>query len=244
MRELGVVLRRELLTYFASAIAYVFGGLFLFVLLYVTVDMLEVGRATDTTAFFRVLPWVLLGFVPALTMRLWSEERKLGTLELLMTLPVRRISLVLGKFSAAVCFVTILLVLTLGLPFSLALHGPLDWGPVLAGYLGSILLVCAYTAVGMFFSSLTRDQIIAFLSASVVLLVLGLFGHDSFLIVLRDAGIPRSILEAFGAMSPTTYFRSIGRGVLDTRDILYFVVFCGVFLHGTVLVLERRRTRG
>lgn len=243
-REVFVVAKRESTTYFASAIAYVFGGLFLGVLMYFTVDQIDAGRRADMTLFFLVLPWVLLGFVPALTMRLWAEERKLGTIELLLTFPVRRTSLVLGKWIAAVGFVAVLFLLTLGLPSTLGAYGEIDWGPVFAAYLGSVALTAAYVAAGLFFSSLTGDQILAFLGTSVGLLGLAISGSDSVLMALRDAGLPQTVVEAMGAISPITYFRSIARGVLDTRDLVFFIAFCALFLQLTALVLDRRRSRG
>ena len=178
MRESLVVFRRELKSYFLSPIAYVFGLLLVSVLLwYSTEASLVNGARASTDALFSTLPFMLILFVPGLTMRLWAEERKLGTLELLMTFPVTIGQLVIGKFLAAVVFLGLVLVLTLGLPLTLGAYGKLDWPPVLGSYLASLLFAGAFVAVGMFWSSLTRDQIIAMLLSLVSLFTLYQLGN-------------------------------------------------------------------
>ncbi|MDO8348659.1 MAG: ABC transporter permease, partial [Planctomycetota bacterium] len=151
MRETLVIFRRELKSYFLSPIAYVFGLLMLAVLLIFAVGTTLVdGQQSTMQGFFSVLPWVFLFFLPALTMRLWAEERKLGTIELLMTFPVRIGHLVLGKFAAAMLFLGFLLLMTVGLPLTLGTYGRIDWAPVIGEYLASLLFASAFVAVGMF----------------------------------------------------------------------------------------------
>lgn len=244
MRETSVILRRELKSYFLSPIAYVVGILFLGVQIrFSASSILEHGRRAGMEPFFGLLPLVILIFVPALTMRLWAEERKLGTLELLMTFPVKASQLVAGKFLAALIYLGVLLLFTLGLPLTLAMFGDLDWGPVFAGYVGALLMSAAYLSVGMFFSSLTRDQIVALLLALVTLLFLYFLGHPWVLGLAEDV-LPRFVVDAIGAISPNQYFSSIARGVLDTRDLIYYAAFSGFFLYANALVLRVRRHKG
>lgn len=244
MREGLVIFRRELRSYFLSPIAYVFGVLFLGILLFVaSAAALQNGAQASMQTFFGVLPFLLLLFVPALTMRLWAEERKLGTIELLMTFPVRNAHVVLGKFGAAVAYLAFVLVLTLGLPLTLGTYGRIDWTPVLGSYLASVLFASSFVAVGMFWSSLTRDQIVAMLVSLVTLLALYMLGYPALIEALAQ-WMPAVLVDALNGVSPYKYFESIARGVLDTRDVVYFVCFCGFFLHANALVLQSRRRRG
>lgn len=244
MRESLVVFRRELKSYFFSPIAYVFGLLFLGVLLVLAAPgTLIDGAQASMQGFFLLLPALLLVFVPALTMRLWAEERKMGTIELLMTFPVRVSSLVAGKFLAAVAFLGFVLVLTLGVPLTLAVYGSVDWPPVLGAYLASLLFAGSFVSVGMFFSSLTRDQIVAMLISLVVLGVLYLVGRPEVVEYFAD-WLPAWAADIVTGISPFKYFLSIARGALDTRDIVYFACFCGFFLYCNALVLHHRRRKG
>ena len=244
MRETFVVMRRELVSYFVSPIAYVFGALMLGVLLYYSTEVTLVqGSRASLDGFFQWLPFLLLFFVPALTMRLWAEERKLGTLELLMTFPVTIRQLVLGKFAAAVVYLALLLVLTLGLPITLGAYGKLDWPPVLGSYLASLLFASSFVAVGMFWSSLTRDQIVAMLLSLVSLFVLYQIGNPQN-VEYANEWMPAWLVDVVSGISPHRYFVSIARGVLDSSHLVYFLCFCGFFLHANALVLQARRQRG
>lgn len=244
MRESLVIFRRELKSYFFSPIAYVFGVLFLGVLLFLAAQgSLVDGSQASMQGFFYLLPALLLVFVPPLTMRLWAEERKMGTLELLMTFPVRISHLVLGKFAASVAFLGFVLVLTLGLPLTLGTYGRIDWPPVLGAYLASLLFSGSFVAVGMFFSSVTRDQIVAMLISLVVLAVLYMLGSPQ-LVAYFVEWLPAWGVDLMNGISPYKYFESITRGALDTRDIVYFACFCGFFLYCNALVLHYRRHKG
>jgi ABC-2 type transport system permease protein len=244
MRESIVVLQRELKSYFYSPIAYVFGALFLGLCLWLAgTSSLQQGMQASMQQFFGLLPLLFLFFLPALTMRLWAEERKAGTLELLMTFPVTIGQLIAGKFLAAVLFLALLLLLTIGLPITLAVYGKLDWGPVLGAYLAALLMAGSYVAVGMFWSAMTRDQIVAMLLAMVTLLFLYLIGYPTVVEAMAD-GAPGFIVDMVSAVSPYKYFESIARGVLDTRDLVYYACFCGFFLYANALVLQARRHKG
>ncbi len=244
MRETLVVFRREMRSYFLSPIAYVFGILMVSVLLYyVTEATLQNGARATAEPLFGTLPFMLVLFLPGLTMRLWAEERKLGTLELLMTFPVRIGQLVLGKFLACVAYLAIVLALTVGLPLTLGAYGKLDWTPVLGSYLASLLFAGSFVAVGMFWSSTTRDQMVAMLLSLVSLFVLYQLGNPQN-IEYASGWMPAWLVDVVNGLSPHKYFVSIARGVLDTRDLVYFACFCGFFLYANALALEARRTKG
>lgn len=244
MRETLVIFRRELKGYFYSPIAYVFGVLLTGVLLFISVSTsLVQGAQASMQTFFGFLPLVFILFLPGLTMRLWAEERKMGTLELLMTFPVRISDLVLGKFGASVVFLAFVLVMTLGLPLTFGVYGRIDWPPVLAAYAASLMFAGSFVAVGMFWSSMTRDQIVAMLLSLVSLVILYLLGYPA-LIELLTGWMPAWMVDVLNGVSPYKYFESIGRGVLDTRDFVYFACFCGFFLYANALVLQSRREKG
>jgi len=244
MHEVAVLARRELKSYFASPIAYVFGLLFLLVVTYLSAQsMLVHGQQASMQGFFNMLPMIFLFFLPALTMRLWAEERKLGTLELLMTFPVSVRQMIAGKFIAAMAYLAMVMALTIGLPITMSIYGDLDWGPVISAYLASFLMAAAYVAVGMFCSSLTRDQIVALLLALVTLLLLFLLGAPQIQMNLAEA-LPEWAVSILAAVSPYQYFGSIARGVLDTRDFVFYICFCGFFLYLNAMVLQGRRLKG
>lgn len=247
MREALIVMRRELRSYFCSPLAYVFGSAFLLLQLYVSTVLFGVisdGARADMTAFFRLLPLVYIVFLPALSMRSWAEERKSGTLELLLTFPARASSLICGKFVATVAFVALLLCFTLPLPLTLDAHADLDWQPVIGGYLASLLLASAYLAVGMFFSSMTRDQLVAMLTSFFTLAILVVPATSWGGLVLESAGLPADAVRLLAWISPFAYFESISRGVLDLGDVVYYAAFCGFFLYLNALVLRARRQNG
>jgi ABC-2 type transport system permease protein len=244
MHEATVVFRRELKSFFYSPIAYVFGILFLIALLYFASEAsLQNGARASAEAMFGLLPLLLVLFVPGLTMRLWAEERKLGTLELLMTFPVTIGQLVVGKFLASVAYLGLVLALTIGLPLTLGAYGRLDWTPVLGSYVASLLFAGSYVAVGMFWSSLTREQIVAALLAGTSLFVLYIIGYP-VVIEHVQGWMPAWLVDAINGISPFKYFSSIARGVFDTRDFVYFACFCGFFLYANTLVLHARRQKG
>jgi len=242
MRETCTILRRELGAYFNTPIAYVV----IFVYLVISgVFYVHFGfnrQAGDLRAFFEWQPFVMALLVPALTMRLWSEERQLGTIELLMTMPVRTWQVVGGKFLAASCFLVIMLLMTFHLPLFLAIAsnppGP-DWGAVAGGYLGCIAMGMMYIAIGQFASSLTRDQIVALIIGLAICVSLWLAGFPLFLTMIREFSVDVAVWVQNFSIVP--HFESISRGVLDTRDLVYVVSVGGYFLLLTTLVVERRR---
>jgi ABC-2 type transport system permease protein len=238
MSRVRAVAARELRAYFDSPIAYVFLGVFAGAALFTffnTQAFFSRGVA-DVRGLFGPLPFLMLLLVPALTMRLWAEERKQGTLEVLLTLPVRDHELVAGKFLASLGLLGLALGLTLMIPITVAILGRLDWGPVVGGYVGALLLGAAYLAVGQFLSASTENQILAFMLALVVCLGLYGVGTEAFSGLFTDR--TASALRAIGTGSR---FQSIARGVIDLRDLVYYVSLTLFFLAASVMMVRARR---
>ncbi len=238
MSRMLAVARKEFNSYFGSPMAAIFLGAFLMATLFsfFWVETFFARNIADVRPLFRWMPTLLIFLVAALTMRQWSEEQKMGTLEVLLTLPVRISHLVLGKYLAVLGLVVVALLLTMGLPVTASLLGNLDWGPVFGGYLGAVLLASAYVSIGLFVSSRTDNQIIALIST---VILCGIF----YLIGSREiAGLagnrPGEILRAMGTGSR---FESIERGVIDLRDIVYYVSITAFFLAMNVVFLDKKR---
>jgi len=237
------VFRRELASYFVTPVAYVFIVIFLVLagaFTFYLGALFERGQA-DLQPFFTFHPWLYLILVPALSMRLWAEERASGTIELLLTQPLSLGAAVLGKFLAAWAFSAIALALTTSLWFTVAYLGEPDHGVILAGYLGSLLMAGAFLAIGSCLSAATRSQIIAFILTVVVCLLLLLAGLPLVLDLFRALGLPQPVIDALASLSFLTHFRAIGKGVLDARDILYFALMIAFWLYATVFVIERKK---
>jgi len=232
------VFRREFASYFNTPIGYVFMAAFLIVPQFIFTSQMMVQQSADMRGFFGMLPLLFTFFIPAISMRMWSEERKLGTLEWLLTLPMNAWHAVLGKYLAGLAFIAVFLGLSALIPIFMAIYGNPDWGPVIGGYLGSMVLAMIYLAIGSFASSLTSDQIIAFVvgvAINLVFLLLGML-QDWIKDVAGD-----SVASAVNRFAIDTHFESISRGVVDTRDIIYAVSIAGAFLFLNVLVIDRRR---
>jgi ABC-2 type transport system permease protein len=239
VRNLFAVARREFRAYFDSPIAYVLLVASLaFWSFWFFRDFFLQGQAT-LRGFFGLLPWTFLFLASVLTMRLWAEERRLKTEELLFTWPVRPGEVVLGKFAAALALLVLTLLLSLPLAITADALGPLDWGPVLAGYLGAILLGAACLALGLFFSSLTENQIVAAILTLVVLFAFLVVGLP--IVVARSPATLAPVLEYVGFK---THYDSVARGVLDVRDVFFFALATAVFLRLNAMALAWRRWRG
>ncbi len=219
MKQTLSITRKELSAYFGSPMALIFVGAFLAATLFTFfwVDTFFARGIADVRPLFRWMPILMIFLVAALTMRQWSEEQRSGTLEVLLTLPVSKVQLVLGKFLAVMALVLLALVLTLFLPITVSLLGNLDWGPVVGGYLAAILMAAAYTAIGLFISSRTDNQIVALILS--VLLCGALYLVGSSVVTDFAPGALGEILRAVGAGSR---FESIERGVIDLRDLVYY----------------------
>jgi len=227
------ILNKEFRLYFLSPIAYIVISIFLLVTGWFLFATFFLYSQANLRIFFNMLPIILSFIVPAITMRLFSEELNIGSYETLLTLPVSFKEVIMGKFFAGVLFIAVMLIPTLSYPIMISFIGELDWGPVVGGYAGTILLGAAFSAVGLFASSLTRNQIIAFIIGITICFTLTLI--DSILFFL-----PRSLIGLFGYLSTDFHFQNISKGILDTRDILYFLSVSFIGLYGTFLVMQER----
>ncbi len=238
MQRFLALTRKEVKTYFNSPMAYIFLATFLAATLFnfFWLQSFFTRGIADVRPLFAGMPLLLLFLVAALTMRQWSEEQRSGTLEVLLTLPVSSLELVVGKALAVLALVAVALGLTVFIPLTVSLIGNLDWGPVLGGYLAALLLAAAYTALGLFVSSRTDNQIVALISTVALGGVFYLIGSPA----VTDFFGTRAgeVLRALGTGSR---FASIERGVIDLRDLLYYLALSGVFLALTVLSLESKR---
>jgi ABC-2 type transport system permease protein len=232
------VARKELATLFSSLAAYIFMGVFLAVSLFIFfwVARFFARDIADVRPLFEWMPVLLIFLVSAMTMRMWSEERRSGTLEFLMTAPVRPVHLALGKFLACLALVAVALALTLPLPVMVSILGPLDWGPVFGGYLAALTLAAAYIAIGLHISSGTDNQVVSLIASSAVCGAFYLAGSDALTSLSGNAGG-----EALRLLGTGSRFDSIARGVIDLRDLYYYLSIFGVFLVLNLYSLERLR---
>ncbi len=229
--KIGPVYRREMRSYFSTPLAYVFIVIFLMlagIFTFYVGSFFQRGQA-DLEPFFMWHPWLYLFLAPALGMRLWAEERKTGTFELLMTLPVSMGEAMMGKFLAAWSMMGISLILTFPLWATVNVLGDPDNGVILAGYLGSLLLAGAYLALSACVSAMTRNQVIAFVVSVSLCFAFLLLGYPLILDLFR-AWLPGPILGFMGTVGVLQHFESIVRGVLDLRDVLYFLTFTALWL--------------
>ncbi|MEJ5206911.1 ABC transporter permease subunit [Denitratimonas sp. CY0512] len=242
MNPVRAIFKRELASYFATPVAYVFIVIFLVLagaFTFYLGGFYERGQA-DLQPFFNFHPWLYLFLVPAVSMRLWSEERKSGTIELLLTLPVTMWQAVLGKFLAAWAFICIALALTVPIWLTVNYLGDPDNGAILAGYLGSALMAGAFLAIGACLSAATRNQVIAFILTVVVCFVLLLAGF-SLVLEAISAIFPQGVVDAVAGLSFLTHFSAIAKGVVDLRDALYFVLTIVFWLVACALVIDLRK---
>lgn len=239
MNVIGALFRREFRSYFATPVAYVFIVIFLVLMGTFTFYLggfYERGQA-DLRPFFNFHPWLYLFLVPAIAMRLWAEERKSGSVELLMTLPITPWQAVLGKFLAAWAFTGIALALTFPIWITVNYLGEPDNGAIFTGYIGSLLMAGGFMAIGACLSATTRNQVIAF-----VFSVVACFGFllSGFPMVLDafSGWAPQVIIDGIASLSFLTHFSNISRGVIDFRDLLYFALLIGAFLYANTIVLQ------
>jgi len=233
--------KKELRDLFSSPIAYVFISVFLFLSFWLYFSNVFLIGEVSLRPFFGWMPVLFIIFLPSITMSKWADERKSGTFELLMTLPARSFELVLGKYVACISFLAVVLLLTVPLPVVMSYlvdHGlGLDVGKVVGGYVGIYLLGCAYLALGLFISSLSENQIIAFIVSVIVLFLAYILAEP-----IVTSQLPSSLVPIFQFMSFNRHFESLARGVMDSRDVIYFISTAGLFLFVNHLSL-RWKTR-
>ncbi len=236
MSNVIAVFRKEFKSYFSSPIAYIYITVFIVSSSWLFFRSFFVFNQADMRGFFGLMPWIFLFFVPAVTMKLWAEEKKLGTVELLMTLPLKEYEVVLGKYLAGLMLFLLSIVLTFVIPIVLFALGDPDGGPIVGGYLGIFLMGAAYLSIGLFASTVTENQIIAFIMGVVICFALLIIGEDFVLF-----STPQWLVPVFSYLGLGSHFASIGRGVLDSRDLIYYLSLIGFFLYMSMHTIETRK---
>jgi ABC-2 type transport system permease protein len=234
MQQIKHIFRKELRDFFTSPIAYIVITIFLLVTGWFFFMTFFLNNQASLRNFYGLLPYTFAFVIPAITMRLFSEELSIGSYEVLITMPVTFTDIAVGKFLAGSAFVGVMLLPTLIYPVSISFVGELDLGPVIGGYLGAVLLGSAYTAIGLFASSLTRNQIVAFITGLLICFFLTLI--DKMLLFF-----PGSVVKVIGYIGADFHFQNIAKGIVDSRDVLYFasVIFLG--LYGTSLAMSEKK---
>jgi len=242
MKNSIIIFKRELSSYFATPIAYVFIVIFLVMsgaLTFYLGNFYERGQA-DLLSFFNFHPWLYLFLVPAISMRLWAEERKSGSIELLMTLPVSIGQSVTGKFLAAWVFIGLALILTFPIWITVNYLGDPDNGVIFAAYIGSFLMAGGFLAIGACISAMTKNQVIAFIMTVVVCFIFLLAGSPLVLNFFK-IWVPQNIVDAISSLSFLTHYASISKGVIDLRDVIYFSTLIGFWLYANALVIDMKK---
>jgi len=229
---------KELKGYFRTPIAYIYLCTFLTGVSWFFFQGFFISNQAKMRGFFELLPWFFLFLLPAITMRLWSEEKRLCTFEMLLTLPVKDYELILGKFLSAFVFLVFSLILTFNIPATLFYLGQPDIGPIIGGYIGAMLMASVFLAVGLFASSITSNQIVAFILSVFISLILLIIGQSAFLYNFNA-----SAAYYISRLSVSTHFSSISRGILDSRDIIYYISFTVLFLYLNSLILTLRGSK-
>jgi ABC-2 type transport system permease protein len=236
------IFKRELAAYFITPVAYVFMVIFLALTGIFTFDIggfFQRGVA-DLSSFFTFHPWLYLFLIPAISMRLWSEERKQGTIELIMTLPIPLYAAVLGKFLAAWAFTGIALALTFPLWLTVNYLGEPDNGVILASYIGSLLMAGAFLAIGAFVSAISKNQVISFVVSVVVCLMFVLAGFPVVLEFIQSFA-PQWVVETVSRFSFLTNFQSVTKGVIDLRNVVYMLSLMGCFLFANAVMVDMKK---
>lgn len=230
-----ILFKKELMSYFNSPIAYIFIGVFLVAGNWLFFNSFFIVGQASVRNYFSLLPWMFLFLSPAITMRLWAEEKKSGTIEFLLTLPITDWQVVLAKFFGSLIFMFITLLLTITLPISVAMLGNIDWGPVIGSYLGALFLGGSYLALGLFISSLTKNQIIAFVLSLMSGFLMFIVGAEFVLATAPQFAVPVMKFIGLGG-----HFYNIAKGVIDTKDIIYYISFIFIFLWLNKNIIEAR----
>jgi ABC-2 type transport system permease protein len=243
MRNTLLIMRRELGGYFATPVAYVFLVIFLALagaFTFYLGNFFERGQA-DLQSFFSFHPWLYLFLIPAISMRLWSEERKSGTIELFLTLPISMGEAVLGKFLAAWAFTAIALALTFPLWITVNILGRPDNGVILAGYVGSLLMAGGFLAIGAAVSAVTKSQVVAFVISAAICFLFTVSGSN-LVLSFFSGWAPPVLVETIASFSFLTHFTAISRGVIDLRDILFFGSLIAAFLFANAVIVDMRKS--
>jgi len=236
MHSILLIFKKEFKQFFLSPIAYVFITVYLVITNFIFFQGFFIANQADMRQYFGLLPWSFLFFVPVVTMRSWAEEKKGRTLELLLTWPLSDREVVLGKFLASFCFLGVALLFSLSIPITIAIIGNPDMGPIVGGYIGALLMGAGYLSIGLWCSSMTENQITAFITSLGISVAFFLIGNQFVTMKL-----PSAIVPVFNYLGIGNHFDSIGRGVIDSRDIVYYISLIGFFLFLNVRSLESRK---
>ena len=234
-RTIYTLVKKELGAYFNSPIAYIFISVFLVAGNWLFFNYFFLVSQVSLRSYFSILPWIFLFLSPAITMRLWAEEKKSGTDELLLTLPITDWQVVLSKFLGSLVFLSIALVLTFTLPLTLALLGDVDTGVIIGSYLGALFLGGSYLSLGLFISSITKNQIVAFILSLMACFGVFIVGTG---FVLDSA--PGAIAPIFKFIGLGSHFETIAKGVIDSKDIIYYISFIFLWLWLNTKIINRR----
>ncbi|HLD26799.1 MAG TPA: ABC transporter permease subunit [Patescibacteria group bacterium] len=227
--------KKEVLFYLNNPIGYIVSILFALFANFLFIKDLFLRGDSSMRNFFDMLPWLLIIFIPAISMRVFAEEKRTNTLELLLSLPISELSLVTAKFFGLVFFGSLSLALTFSLPVLLSMIGKPALSEILVSYSGSVLLLATFSSLSLFFSSVTKNQIIAFLFSTITLFFLILLGTDFFVTV-----IPHFMSEYISGLSPLNHYDSFLKGLVDIRSVFYFISFIILFIFMTVISVEKR----
>ena len=233
VRSVTYIIKREFKSYFLSPIAYIVIALFLIITGWFFFSVFFIAGRADLRDFFAMLPIVLTFAIPAITMRCYAEELKSGSFEILLTLPVTQLEILLGKFTAALGFIVIMFMPTLSYPIFITLLGDLDWGPVVGGYIGAILLAASFCSIGVLASSLTKNQIVAFIIGTAICFFLTILDKMLFLLPTGLTGFLQFICADY-------HFINISKGILDSRDLAYFLSVSFIALYATHILVKER----
>ncbi len=236
MSVVKAIFSKEFKGYFSSPTAYVFMTVYLVLTGWLFFRAFFFEAQASMRYYFVVLPWIFLFLLPAVTMRTWAEEKSSGTLELMLTLPVKDYEVVLGKFLACFFFLALTVMFSFPIPLIVYMYGNPDPGPLIGGYLGALFMGAAYLSIGIFASGLTKNQIVAYIMGIALCFFMFILGEGLVLGVL-----PRALVPIFEYLGLGSHFHSIGRGVIDTRDLVYYVSVVVFFLFLNVRTVESRK---
>jgi ABC-2 type transport system permease protein len=242
MSKIGILFKREFASFFATPVAYVFIAIFLIlsgIFAFFIGSLYERGQA-DLLPFFNFHPWLYLFLVPAIAMRTWSEERKSGSIELLMTLPISTLQAMLGKFLAAWAVLGLSLLLTFPLWLTVNYLGSPDNGIIIAAYIGSWLMAGAFLAIGICMSALTKNQVVAFILAVVVCFIFVVSGSGIVLDAFKGWA-PSIVLDTIASFSFLSHFESMAKGVIALNDVGYFLIQMAIWLYAGLLIIEQKK---
>ena len=236
MENILTITKKEFRSYFISPIAYIFITVFLVISNFLFFQSFFLINQADMREYFSLLPWIFLFFIPAITMRSWAEEKRGKTLELLLTWPLSDIEVVIGKYLASLAFLFVAILSSLTIPITIAILGSPDMGPIIGGYVGALLMGGAYLAIGLWISSHTENQIIAFIVGVVASFIMFIIGNP-----FVTMAVPGWMVPLFSYLGLGNHFQSIERGVIDSRDIIYYLSVIGFFLFLNVQSLGSRK---